>query len=112
MHAHQETLRNAGFKFAVEHFGIGEDSARVLKMIPMNFVKIDGSLMQGLHKNLDMQNQVKELARQASEQGAETIAERVQDANTMAVLFQLGAGYVQGHYLHEPEVVLGDVIEA
>jgi c-di-GMP-related signal transduction protein len=26
----------------------------------------------------------------------------------MAVLFQLGVGYVQGHYLHEPEVVLGE----
>jgi EAL domain-containing protein (putative c-di-GMP-specific phosphodiesterase class I) len=24
----------------------------------------------------------------------------------MAVLFQLGVSYVQGHYLHEPEVVL------
>ena len=24
----------------------------------------------------------------------------------MAVLFQLGAAYMQGHYVHEPEVVL------
>ena len=35
-----------------------------------------------------------------------TIAERVEDANTMAVLFQLGLSYMQGHYVHEPEVVL------
>jgi hypothetical protein len=26
----------------------------------------------------------------------------------MAVLFQLGVGYMQGHYVHEPEVVLAD----
>jgi hypothetical protein len=26
----------------------------------------------------------------------------------MAVLFQLGVGFVQGHYVHEPEVVLAD----
>jgi hypothetical protein len=26
----------------------------------------------------------------------------------MAVLFQLGAAYMQGHYVHEPEVVLGE----
>jgi EAL domain-containing protein (putative c-di-GMP-specific phosphodiesterase class I) len=38
-----------------------------------------------------------------------TIAERVEDANTMAVLFQLGLAYMQGHYVHEPEVVLSDV---
>ena len=36
------------------------------------------------------------------------IAERVEDANTMAVLFQLGVAYMQGHYVHEPEVVLSD----
>jgi hypothetical protein len=26
----------------------------------------------------------------------------------MAVLFQLGVAYMQGHYVHEPEVVLAD----
>ena len=35
-----------------------------------------------------------------------TIAERVENANTMAVLFQLGIHFMQGHYVHEPEVVL------
>ena len=35
-----------------------------------------------------------------------TIAERVENANAMAVLFQLGLDYMQGHYVHEPEVVL------
>jgi EAL domain-containing protein (putative c-di-GMP-specific phosphodiesterase class I) len=35
-----------------------------------------------------------------------TIAERVEDANTMAVLFQLGVSYMEGHYVHEAEVVL------
>jgi hypothetical protein len=25
------------------------------------------------------------------------------------VLFQLGVAYMQGHYVHEPEVVLADV---
>jgi diguanylate cyclase (GGDEF)-like protein/PAS domain S-box-containing protein len=103
-----ETLRNAGFKFAVEHFGTGEDSARVLNLITLDFVKIDGSLMQGLHKNLDMQNRVKELARHAMEQGAETIAERVQDANTMAVLWQLGIAYIQGNYVQAQEIVIED----
>jgi hypothetical protein len=26
------------------------------------------------------------------------------------VLFQLGVGYVQGHYVHEPEVVLENIV--
>ena len=35
-----------------------------------------------------------------------TVAEKVQDANTMAALWQLGISFMQGHYVQEPEVVL------
>ena len=38
----------------------------------------------------------------------QTIAERVEDANTMAVLWQIGVQYIQGYFVNEPEeVVLG-----
>ena len=32
----------------------------------------------------------------------------MENANAMAVLFQLGLDFMQGHYVHEPEVVLED----
>jgi len=103
-----EWLRKSGFKFAVEHFGKLEDSSRLINHVSMEFVKIDGSLMQGLHKNTDVQNKVKELARQARQKNIITVAERVQDANTMAVLWQLGIDYIQGNYLQNQEIVLED----
>jgi len=105
-------LRSAGFGFAIEHFGIGRDPTRLLRQIPLDYVKLDGSLMQQLGKSQNHQDIVQSLIKAANAAGVATVAERVEDANTMAVLFQLGAGYVQGHYLHEPEVVLGDVVEA
>ena len=38
----------------------------------------------------------------------DTIAERVEDANTMAVLWQLGIEFIQGYFVNEPEeVVIG-----
>ncbi|NIV17234.1 MAG: EAL domain-containing protein, partial [Woeseiaceae bacterium] len=46
----------------------------------------------------------------AQQRKIETIAERVENANEMAVLFQLGVHYMQGHYVHEPEVVLEDTV--
>src|SRR5690606_36887318 len=101
-----EQLRAAGFLFAVEHFGIGRDPLRVLSQTPMQYVKIDGSLMQGLATNPQQQEKVRNLIIAAEKRKVQTIAERVEDANTMAVLFQLGAAYMQGHYLHEAEVVL------
>jgi diguanylate cyclase (GGDEF)-like protein/PAS domain S-box-containing protein len=103
-----EALRKEGFKFAVEHFGRADDSTRIITHIPMDYMKIDGTLMQGLHKNTDAQNKVKEYARQAKEKDIRTIAERVQDANTMAVLWQLNISYIQGNYVQNQEIIIED----
>ena len=101
-------LKARGHLFAIEHFGVGHDSMRVLTSTPMQYLKIDGSLMQTLATDQALQEKVRKFISQANKLGIATIAERVEDANTMAVLFQLGAAYMQGHYLHEPEVVLSE----
>jgi EAL domain-containing protein (putative c-di-GMP-specific phosphodiesterase class I) len=36
----------------------------------------------------------------------QTIGERVEDANTMAVLWQLGVQYIQGYFVNQPEEVV------
>ena len=74
----------------------------------MDFLKIDGSLMQSLASDTSLQDRVRVYVQAAANRKIPVIAERVEDANTMAVLFQLGVAYMQGHYVHEPEVVLAD----
>ncbi|MBN1240699.1 MAG: EAL domain-containing protein [Gammaproteobacteria bacterium] len=101
-----EQLKALGFSFAIEHFGIGRDPMRVLTQMPLQYLKIDGSLMQSLATNQALQEKVRGFIKAAEKRKVLTIAERVEDANTMAVLFQLGAAYMQGHYLQEAEVVL------
>lgn len=101
-------LRKAGFLFALEHFGAGRDPARLIAQLPLNFVKIDGTLMQGLAVDQNLQQRVRDLVDQAKLKKVNTIAERVEDANTMAVLWQLGIEFIQGYFVHEPEqVVMG-----
>lgn len=102
------SLRETGFLFALEHFGIGRDSGRLIKHLPLNYIKVDGTLMQGLAVEAGLQQKVRELVDQARSRTIATIAERVQDANTMAVLWQLGIEFIQGYFVHEPErVVMG-----
>ncbi len=101
-----EGLTSLGFNFAVEHFGVGRDPMRILNNIPMQFLKIDGSLMQSISNNQTRQDTVQRFVVAARDKGIATIAERIEDANTMAVLFQLGIGFMQGHYVQEAEVVL------
>jgi diguanylate cyclase (GGDEF)-like protein len=101
-------LRAAGFGFAIEHFGNGRDPSRLLAQVPLDFVKIEGSLMQGLTADPDLQAKVKALVDEARSRKVATIAERVEDANTMAVLWQLGIEFIQGYFVHQPEeVVIG-----
>lgn len=101
-------LRKAGFLLALEHFGTGRDPRRLLTHLPVNYVKIDGTLMQGLAVDQNLQQRVRDFVDLAKTRKISTIAERVEDANTMAVLWQLGIEFIQGYFVNEPEqVVLG-----
>ena len=104
----QQLLAHLGFEFAVENYGSGRDPAQLISHVPVNYVKIDGSLMQMLATKPPLQEKVRGFIQAATRHSIATMAERVQDANTIAVLFQLGIAYMQGHYVHEPEVVLAE----
>lgn len=99
-------LRGIGVDFALEHYGVDKNRFQILDLLKPNYIKINGELMHSLTTNTDLQESVKQLAAAAEQRGIGTIAERVENANAMAVLFQLGVHFMQGHYVHEPEVIL------
>jgi diguanylate cyclase (GGDEF)-like protein len=100
------SVRARGLKFAIEHFGADVESLRLIETLPMDFIKIDGSLMQGLAGSLELQAKVKQIAEAAAGHSIQTVAEHVEDANTMAVVWQLGVQYIQGYFVHSPEEVV------
>lgn len=103
-----KALHKRGFRFAIEGFGLGRDTEQMLGHLKPDFVKIHGALMQGLSADQDKQARVKTMVELARQCKAVTIGERVQDANTMAVLWQLGVEFIQGYFVNAPEeVVLG-----
>jgi EAL domain-containing protein (putative c-di-GMP-specific phosphodiesterase class I) len=69
-------------------------------------VKIDGTIIQGLAADPQLQLRVRTLVEAARRHSIQTIGERVEDANTMAVLWQVGVQYVQGYLIKEPEQVV------
>lgn len=102
------SLRKIGFRFTIEHFGTGRDPQRLIAHLPIDYIKVDGTLMQGLAVDQALQGRVRDLVTQAKGRNIGTIAERVEDANTMAVLWQLGIEFIQGYFVNEPEqVVMG-----
>jgi len=99
-------LRERGFRFAIDSFGGGRDSMGLLESVPLDFVKIDGTITQGLASDPQLQMKVRALVEAARRHNIRTIGERVEDANTMAVLWQLGVQYIQGYFVNEPEEVV------
>ncbi|HEY2807179.1 MAG TPA: EAL domain-containing protein [Steroidobacteraceae bacterium] len=99
-------LRERRFRFALEGFGSGRNSAGMLESMPLDFVKIDGTLVQGLAGDPQLQQRVRLLVEAARKVRIQTVAERVEDANTMAVLWQIGVQYIQGYFVNEPEEVV------
>jgi diguanylate cyclase (GGDEF)-like protein len=105
-----QDMQKLGVQFALEHYGVDQNRIRILDILKPNYIKIDGELMHALMTDTDMQDRVRAVAEAAEQRNIETIAERVENANAMAVLFQVGVHYMQGHYVHEPEVVLQEPV--
>ncbi len=98
--------RKLGIGFALVHYGTDKEKFQILDILKPDYVKIDGQLMHTIMTNSDMQSDVSKIVTAAQKRSIKTIAERVENANAMAVLFQLGLDFMQGHYVHEPEVIL------
>jgi EAL domain-containing protein (putative c-di-GMP-specific phosphodiesterase class I)/GGDEF domain-containing protein len=99
-------LHERQLRFALEHFGAGRDPLGLIGKLQLDFLKIDGSLMQGLPDDEALQQKVKLIVEAGTAKQIATIAERVEDANTMAVLWQLGVQYLQGYFVQTPEEVV------
>jgi EAL domain-containing protein (putative c-di-GMP-specific phosphodiesterase class I) len=99
-------LRSRGFRFALDNFGSGRDPHGLLSSVALDFIKIDGALVQSLTGEPEIQMKVRALVEDAKHRNVQTIAERVENANTMAVLWQLGVQYIQGYFVNAPEEVV------
>jgi diguanylate cyclase (GGDEF)-like protein/PAS domain S-box-containing protein len=92
--------------FALEQFGSGLNSFQLLKHIPAHYLKIDRNYMAELPKRKENQEKIKEICDQAHHAGKLTVAEFVEDAASMSILFSCGVNFVQGNFLQEPEKVM------
>ncbi len=89
-------------RLALAQFGSGLNSLNFLKHVPASFVKIDRAFMANLPANAESQESVKEITAAARALGMETIAEFVEDAGSLPVLWQCEVDYIQGYFLQEP----------
>lgn len=97
------SVRALGCKFSLDDFGAGLSSFGYLKKLPVDYLKIDGSLVSDVCDNEVSRSMVGAICQIAQTIGLQTVAEFVSDAPTVALLKELDVTYGQGFYLGTPE---------
>ncbi len=96
-------LSMLGCGLCLEQFGLGLNSFQLLSHVTADYLGIDHSLIEDLSRNPESQAKVREISDRAAELGRKTIAEGVQDAGSMTILFTSNVHYVYGNFLAPPE---------
>lgn len=100
-----KALIERGAQIAIEHFGIGSNSAQLIEHIPMNFIKFHHSFTTNFNDK-EAHRKMTTLMELAKTKHIKVIVSHVEDANVMARLWQMGVNFIQGYHVQEPEVVL------
>lgn len=97
-----EEMRQVGISFALDDFGSGFSSFVYLKYFDTDFLKIDGEFVKNIAVNEKDRIFVKHINQIAQEFGKKTIAEYVEDAETLDILKEIGVDYAQGFHYGRP----------
>src|SRR5690606_16181664 len=83
-------LRQRGVRFALDDFGSGMSSFAYLRQLPVDYLKIDGSFIRNIASERVDRAMVESINHLAHVVGIKTIAEWVNDAETLEILAQIG----------------------
>lgn len=98
-------IRGLGCVLALNDFGVEYPSLHYLKSAPVDYVKIDGSLIRHLDKNNDDRVFVKALIELAQAFGKKTVAEFVESEDILTILRELDIDYAQGCRIGKPQAI-------
>jgi EAL domain-containing protein (putative c-di-GMP-specific phosphodiesterase class I) len=109
------TLRNQGYEFALDDFGMGFSSFYQLKNLDVDYLKIDGSFVRNLSRDPIDRHLVMAMVHLAKSLGKKTIAEFVEDQETLEILRSMGVDCAQGFHIGRPrplQEILAELLQS
>ncbi len=97
-----KTLREMGIKISIDDFGTGNSSLSYLKIMSIDYLKIDKSFIDDLPHNQQSAVLVKTMINLARTFNFRTVAEGVETKEQLEFLKEIGCDEVQGFYLSKP----------
>lgn len=98
-----EALHQTGCRICLDDFGSGFSSFAYLKHLKADILKIDGLFIRDLPNDRDNQVFVRSIVDVARGMRKITVAEFVEDAESLAMLQTFGVDLVQGYHLDMPQ---------
>ena len=96
-------LSRMNIKISIDDFGTGFSSMAQLKKMPVDEIKIDKAFVLELATNSEDQVMVKTLIAMAQNLGLSTVAEGVENAESVELLKTMGCSTAQGFHLSRPQ---------
>jgi diguanylate cyclase (GGDEF)-like protein len=111
-----DTLRDMGCKFALDDFGVGLSSFGYLKNLAVDYLKLDGCFIKNMTRDSIDYAMVHSINHVGQTLKIKTIAEFVEDNETLEALREIGVDYAQGYGKARPipleEALYGDKYKA
>ena len=95
-------LRQIGCRVALDDFGAGHTSVRHLEVLPLDIVKLDGSIVRNLTNSQQNLRLLRHLLGRTRDFGLATVAEWVESEDDADRLRAEGIGYLQGYHVGPP----------
>jgi len=98
-----QKIKKYGCKVAIDDFGAGYSNFSYLAELDIDFIKIDGSLIQNIDKDANKRLAVESILHFAQHKGIKTIAEFVETESIFNIIVELGIDYSQGYLFSKPQ---------
>lgn len=98
-------VRSYGIKIALDDFGAGYSNFSHALNLPIDYIKIDASLISNIDRDINSQIMVETIVGLAHKLNIQTIAEYVSSKEILDVVKRLNVDYAQGYYVGKPEPI-------
>ncbi|HEY5761700.1 MAG TPA: EAL domain-containing protein [Rhodocyclaceae bacterium] len=101
------SLKQDGFKLAIDDFGSGFSSFHYVKRFPIDILKIEGDFVLNMVNSDKDRALVRSIVALAKELGIRTVAEYVETEAVFDAVQELGIDLGQGHHIGRPRAAVG-----
>lgn len=97
-----EGLKKINCRIAINNYTESNTGDGLLKHLGIDIVKLSPEYMRDLATDASQQEKMRAINKQLQADGYKTIASNVEDAGSLAILWNIGVNHIQGYFLQEP----------